>query len=235
MPAHLTGDRVGYLKGYPNKGDLPHNSTDRELNVLGSEVYWIDRLDAWLKHRGKEKPKDSINLTDVDGKRIITNNMGDTVWNVYMDKPSNSIFYTLHNSLFQSDLAGNNPKKLIDGVKEYQYSDGWVYFDRDGKLIRFETASGKEEEVMSLSGIKSYNVNGTYVYYTEGANVFRQKLGSTDAPKQLNVTSTNSVEDLAVLPSGVYLYNNLGPIHLTFEGHFISLRSLEKIDVTKKR
>lgn len=235
---HLTGDRIGYIHTYPNKGMLSPNSIDRDLNVLGDEVYWIYRLNASLSHRGTEKGRGHIEFTDENGERIRAQAMIEAVRKVYMDKPSDTIFYILRGHLYKSDFKGNNPTKLIDDVSQYQYSDGWIYFERDGQLTRYAVDTGTEEEVMSLRGVTSYNVNGAYVYYTDGDNVFRKKLGAADEPKKLNVNPSYShteLKDMAILPSGIYLYDTLSPYHLTFEGHFVELRKLEKIDSTKRR
>jgi len=229
-------ERMGYLRQYPRKDNLGSNSSERSLNVFKDEIYWIEHLNSEIYDT--VKGNESIRLTDTDGKTIISREVIDTVWNVWMDKKSDSIFYTLHNNVYRSDFDGKNPQKLVDGVYKYQYADGWIYFDREGTLTRYEVATGAEEQVMSLKDVNAYNVNGAFVYYILDDNVFRKALGTAEEGKQLNVDGmsvSGQLEDLHVLPSGLYFYDDISIYRLDFEGHVTQIRDLEHTYLEDKK
>ena len=154
-----------------------------------------------------------------------------------MEDKTNTIFYTLNHGLYKSDFNGENPKRLADNVTSYQYADGWLYFNRYGTLVRLNSDTSAEEEVMSFSSF-AFNVNGAYVYYTDGYSVYRYKIGTTDEPKMLNIEPYNEdkkFETIHVLPSGIYLnQQETGwAYRLTFDGHFINFMGLDHTEEQK--
>ncbi|RUS44598.1 DUF5050 domain-containing protein [Cohnella sp. AR92] len=173
--------------------------------------------------------KEDIYLTDLDGKRVITNDINKAIQNVWVDK--NAIFYTLNKGLFKANLDGSNPQKLTESISSYQISGGWIYYNKNGSLLRLNIENANEEKVMDLPLEKSYNVNGDYVYYTDGKNILRYNIGSSIAPKELNIEETMSesyVDSIHVLPSGIYFrqHSTGFAYHLNFEGKVISMVDL---------
>ncbi len=142
------------------------------------------------------KDKNNINLPSDDSINFLG---GD----------ENYIYYQVDNDLLCASLDGSNVRVILQGGSNIHFSGDYIYYNYNSILHRLNLKTGIVEDVMPAVSI--YNVNGDYIYYADSAatSIYRYKLDSLFEPQKLNnQVFLNPVGSIALLPSGLYFYDN---------------------------